>query len=317
MKDELSNAIISGNIEFLKAYIDKGNDFNGITLTAPGGYGKSPIELAVLSQSNYKGSLEITKFIIDNSSDEKIAEVLFSFASEEKYLENMKVLLQCDVFVDLPHQNRTALQMATGNRNLKMTHLLLSHGANPKAEGEYGTALEEAEGISYEPAFEKMMLSFMKGEPKSPFDFIDHEKVIKQVSKWVYSLITFGKEQQNNTFYAVAIDGNKVVANSIEKFEITLKKYQEKYTDSYTAEGEIKKLKYSAGDFSFHEIEKEMDVTNSSGVDLDLTFLTPQTNDNRTKKDLLIEGLLKNKELFTKEMNVTDDFIIMADGHTY
>jgi len=60
-----------------------------------------------------------------------------------------------------------------------------------------------------------------------------------------------------------------------------------------------------------------MDVTNSCGVDLDLTFLTPQTNDNRTKKDLLIEGLLKNKELFTKEMNVTDDFIIMADGHTY
>lgn len=317
MKKELSAAIISGNLKFLKAYIDSGNDFNEITFTTPDGYEETPIKLAILSQTNFEDSSEVTKLIVENSSDEKIAKVLLFFASEEKYLENMKALLECNVFVDLLHDNQTALLMATGNRNLKMTHLLLSYGANPEAGGEYGTALEEAKMISYEPAYEEMMISFMKGEPKSLFDFIDKDKVINQLNKWVHSLINFGKENQGNTFYVVAIDGGRLIANSIEKFKITLKNYQEQYPDSYFKEEKIKELEFSSGDFYFHQIEKEIDASNDSKIQLDLTFITQQKNDNRAEKDLLIEGLLKNKELFTKEMNITGDFKIMAYGHTY
>ena len=40
-------------------------------------------------------------------------------------------------------------------------------------------------------------------------------------------------------------------------------------------------------------------------------------NDNRTEKDLLLEGLIKNKELFTKNMKISDDFRIYASGHIY
>ncbi|PKH52658.1 hypothetical protein CXF68_18980 [Tenacibaculum sp. Bg11-29] len=325
MKQELSDAIISGDLEFLKTYIDNGNDFNGMTLSAPGGYGKEPIELAVLSQFDFKGSFEITKFVVNHSSDENISKMLYSFASEDKYLEKMKALLACDVFVDTLCDNRTALQMATGNGNLKMTHLLLTYGANPMADGKYGTALEEAEGISYEPVYEQMMLSFMKGIPKSPFDFVDKDSVIEKLNSWVYSLMCFGKENQDNTFYVVAIDGSQLVANSIEEFKVTLNRYQEvdpDDDDDFDDEDEfdeaaIEKLKFSSGDFSFHKINKEIDPSNELKFDLDLSFLIPQEKDIRTKNDLLIAGLLKNKELFIKEMNVTDDFKIMAYGHTY
>ena len=58
--EELSVAIISGSLEFLKNHVVNGNDFNGMTLSAPGGYGKKPIELAVLSQFDHKGSLELS-----------------------------------------------------------------------------------------------------------------------------------------------------------------------------------------------------------------------------------------------------------------
>ena len=317
MKKELSEAILTGGLNFLKTYVADGHDFNGMTLPVPGGYGKKPIELAILSQFDYEGSLELTKFIVDNSSDETIAEKLCGFASEDKYLEKMKALLACDVSVDLPEGKRTALQRATGNRNLKMVHLLLVHGADPKADGEYGTALEEAEGISYEPAYEQMMLSFMKGETVSPYDFIDQDRVVTKLHKWIYSLMNFGKDNQGNTFYVVAIDGSQLVANSIEKFNETLKSYQERFPDSYSDEADIKGLQFSSGDFSFHEIAKEIDPSDDSKIDLDLSFLAPQENECRTTDDLLIQGLLKNKALFTKEMNITDDFKIQAYGHTY
>src|SRR5690242_4013104 len=123
MEEQLSNAIISGDIEFLKAYVNEGNNFNQLTLVAPDGYGKNAVELAVLSQINYQGSVEITRLMLENSNTEIQAEVLLNFASEDSYLEKMKALLESGIPVDLAYNNKTALQRATGNRNLKMVHL--------------------------------------------------------------------------------------------------------------------------------------------------------------------------------------------------
>ncbi len=318
MKEKLSNAIISGDLKFLESYFDNGNDFQGITLESPDGYGKKPIELAILSQIQFKGSSQITKLVQKHSSEQVLAEVLVSFASEDKYLNEMKALLEAGVFVDLAHENQTALQRATGNKNLKMVHLLLSYGADPNKSGEYGTALEKASKIHYEPAFKEMMVSFMNGVPKSPFDFVDKDEVIKKLNAWIYGLKTFAKDNKNHTFYALAIDGGKLKANSEEEFEGTLKKYRDDFPGDYVLEEEIKSLKFSVGDFSFYEIEKALDASiENDKTDIDLTFLKRQENDNRTAKDLMIEGLIKNKELFTKEMNITNDFKIMAYGHTY
>lgn len=316
MEEQLSNAIISGDLEFLKAYINEGNDFNQITLVAPDGYGKIPVELAVLSQLHYKGSIEITRLILENSNAESQAEILLNFASEDSYLEKMKALLESGIPVDLPYNNQTALQRATGNRNLKMVHLLLEHGADPNKSGEYGTAFEEAQKIYYEPAYQEMMTAFMSGKTSSPFDFVNKDGVISQLKNWIFSLLNLAKNNKNQTFYVIAIDGMRLIANSEEEFKITLKKYQRKFPRKYRLEEEIKSLKFNTGDFSFHEIQIQTDDLNTD-IDLDLTFLEKRKNENRTKNDLLFEGLLKNKELFTSEMNTTDDFKIVIKGHVY
>lgn len=316
MEEQLSNAIISGDFEFLKAYVNEGNDFNQLTLVAPDGYGKKPVELAVLSQINYQGSVEITRLILENSNTEIQAEVLLNFASEDSYLQKMKVLLESGIPVDLAYNNKTALQRATGNRNLKMVHLLLKHGADPNKSGEYGSAFEKAKEIYYEPAYQEMMTAFMNGKTSSPFDYINKAEVISQLKNWIFSLLNLSKNNKNHTFYAVAIDGMRLAANSEEEFKITLRKYQRRFPEKYSHEEKIKSLKFNPGDFSFHEFEIQTNDLNTN-FDLDLAFLEKQENENRTKKDLLFEGLLKNKELFTSEMNITDNFKIVNKDHVY
>lgn len=315
MEEQLSNAIISGDFEFLKLYINEGNNFNQITLVAPDRYGKKPLELAVLSQINYKGSAEITKLILENSNVESQAEILLNFASEDSHLDKMKVLLESRISVDLAYNNQTALQRATGNRNLKMVHLLLENGADPNKSGEYRTAFEEAQEI-YDSTYRDMMTAFMNGKTSSPFDFVNKSEVISQLKNWILSLLNLAKNHKNQTFYAVAIDGMRLAANSEEEFKVTLKKYQRRFPQKYRQEEEIKSLKFNTGDFSFHEIEIQTDSLNTN-LDLDLSFLQKRENENRTKKDLLFEGLLKNKALFTSEMNTTDDFKIIIKGHVY
>ncbi|MEM9687131.1 MAG: ankyrin repeat domain-containing protein, partial [Bacteroidota bacterium] len=150
MEKKLSNAIISGDLDTVRSYIADGGKFEGLILLSPDGYGKKPIELAALSQIHHNGSAQMTKLIKENSSEEDNAKMLVSFASEDINLGEVEVLLESGVFIDSIYQNETALQRATGNRNLKMVHLLLTHGADPKKDGEYGTALENAEKI-YDP----------------------------------------------------------------------------------------------------------------------------------------------------------------------
>lgn len=316
MKEQLSNAIVSGNLEFLKTYINEGNDFNEMLLKDPNGYGELPLGLAVISQINYEGSAEVTQLILENSNEKDQAQVLVGFASEDTYLEKMKVLLETGIAVDLVFKNQTALQRATGNGNLKMVHLLLMYGADPNKNGEYGTALEAAKKIHYDRTYQQMMTAFMNGEKPSPFDFINKDEVISQLKTMLHSLKNFGKNNKNHTFYVVAIDDGQLKANSEEKFTATLKKYQEKYPNKYYLENAIKSLKFNPGDFSFHIETESLDDLNTS-VNLDLTFLEKQENENRTKKDLLFEGLIKNKEIFTCEMNTTDDFEIISERHTY
>ena len=241
---------------------------------------------------------------------------MLNFASEDSYLEKMKVLLESGIPVDLAYNNQTALQRATGNRNLKMVHLLLENGADPNKSGEYGSAFEKAKTIHYEPAYQEMMTTFINGKTSSPYDFVNKDEVISQLKNWILSLLNLASNNKNQTFYAVAIDGMRLTANSEEEFKVTLKKYQRRFPQKYRQEEEIKSLKFNTGDFSFHEIQIQTDNLNTN-LDLDLSFLEKRENENRIKKDLLFEGLLKNKELFTSEMNTTDDFKIIKKGHVY
>ncbi|WP_109098519.1 ankyrin repeat domain-containing protein [Aquimarina sp. AU58] len=317
MEEKLSKAILSGNIEFLRSYINEGGHFNTMTLKSPDGYGKKPLELAVLSQIKHDGSSEITKLIIENSDIEDQAEVLVALASEDKGLKEVNILLESGVSVDVLHNGQSALQRATGNSNVKMVHLLLHHGADPNKKGEYGTALELAEEMYYEPAYIGMMEGFLKGQPKSPFDFVDKDKVKKRLITWAICLENFGKNHKDQTFYVLAINGGKLIANSEEAFRATLKTYQDQFP-SYNQPEKIQALKYSPGDFSFHQIETEIEgaIEEYKGA-IDFSFMQPQENDTRTEKDLLIEGVLKNKQVYTQNIKITNDFRMMTPGHSY
>ncbi|WP_445456707.1 hypothetical protein [Flavobacterium sp. HNIBRBA15423] len=318
MIDTISKAILSGDSLFLNSYLNQGGNFNKLTLTTPDGYGVTAIQLAVLAQMKYNGLKEITKLVIENSSIEDKASALRSYSSEDKYIREMEIVLKNGIPADLMFENQSALQLATGNGNEKMVHLLLVHGADPNLEGKYGSALESAKKMYYAPSFQQMMESFLIGEQKSPFDFVEKESIISQINLWINSLISFAKKHTNQTFYVLAIDAGRLKANSEEKFLSTIKKYQKKHPNSYNTEEKINHLKFNPGDFSFHSIEEEKDEPFVDyGKELDLSFLIRKKDDNRTAKDLLFEGLLLNQKYFLTELRVTADFKIKSPNHIY
>lgn len=379
MEDKLSKAILLGDIEFLKSYLNEGGDFNRMILKAPDGFGKKPLELSVLSQLKHKGSFQITKLILENSNIEDQAEVLVSLASEDENLEGVKILLDSGISVNLLYKGQTALQKATSNRNLKMVYLLLSFGADPNIKGEYGSALELAKEVYYDPTYLGMMEAFLKGQAKSPFDFIAKDKVKKKLTTWAICLENFGKDHKDQTFYVLAFDGGKLKANSEESFKKVIERYREDWSEShkiktresltddelefiteqyefekkmnqvsgktfsleeyidsnlkienaliqkklklgnpYDKEEKIHSLKFSLGDFYFHQIEREIEGTiENDDFNIDFSFMERLENDNRTEKDLLIEGLIKNQQVFTRKMNITHDFRIIAPNHLY
>ncbi len=316
MKEQLTTAIINGDVNFIQDYFTQGGKLDKLRLTAPNGYGVSPVELAATSHIHHQGNAQVVSLIVKNSSEDVLAESFIRFSSEDDNTAEVKSLLEAGVPVDIIHQNRTALQRATGNRNLKMVHLLLTYGADPNKEGEYGTALKEAKSIRYEPAYLGMMESFLEENPKSPFDFVNTDAIKSQLKDWLTAIHNFEKSNNDQKFYIIAIDGGRLSANSEEAFEATLKKYREDFTDSYREENEVQRLKFSAGDFSYHNIHEMKEITLDTN-NLDYSFLEPLPNDARTKKELLTEGLLLNKELFRKELNTTDDFKIQIFNHTY
>ncbi|MDR7212075.1 DUF4303 domain-containing protein [Flavobacterium piscis] len=318
MTDTISKAILSGDSLFLNSYLNQGGNFNKMTLTTPDGYGAPAIKLAVLAQLKYNVPNEITRLVIENSSIEDKASALRSYSSEDKYLREMDIVLKNGIPVDLMFKNQSALQLATGNGNQKMVHLLLVHGADPNLEGEYGSALESAKEIHYDRTFQQMMESFLIGEQKSPFDLVEKESIISQINSWISSLISFAKKHANQTFYVLAIDAGRLKANSEEKFLSTLKKYQEEYPNSYNTAEKINNLKFNPGDFSFHSIEEEKDEPFIDySKELDVSFLIRKKDDNRTAKDLLFEGLLLNQKYFLTELRVTTDFKIKSPNHIY
>lgn len=318
MTNTISKAILSGDLLFLNSYLTQGGNFNKMTLVTPDGYGVNAIKLAILAQLKHNGLAEITKLVIENSSIEDKTETLYFYASEDKYIKEMEILLKNEVSVDLMYKNQSALQLATGNGNPKMVYLLLLNGANPNQKGEYGSALDLAKKMYYDPSFQLMMESFLIGEPKSPFDFVEKEKIISQINAWINALVCFAKKQTNQTFYALAIDSGRLKANSEEKFLSTLKEYQKNYPNSYNTIEKINRLKFNPGDFSFHAIEDEKDdfFIDYSKM-LDLSFLKRKKDDNRTAKDLLLEGLLLNQNYFLTKLHVTNDFKIIAPNHIY
>lgn len=314
MKDTISKAILTKDLLFLNSYVKEGGNFNKMTLEKPDGDSTLAIQLAILAQLKHNGLAEITKLVIQNSSIEDQVEALFSYASEDKYIQEMEILLENKVSVDHIYKNRSALQLATGNGNPKMVHLLLLYGANPNLEGEYGSALDVAKERYYDPSFQLMMESFLLGKPKSPFDFVEKEEIIAQINTWINALIGFGKKHNHENFYVLAIDSSMLKANSEEKFLVTLKEYQTKNPKYHNIE-KINTLKFNPGDFSY-AIEKDVFFTDYS-KELDLSFLIKKKDDNRTAKNLLFEGLVVNQNYFLTELRVTKDFKIIAPNHIY
>nr|WP_284149190.1 ankyrin repeat domain-containing protein [Leptospira weilii] len=269
--------------------------------------------MAAIAETKYKGSPEITKLILENSSAEEQGEVLYFFASEDKYLEQASALLRAGIQVDSGQENSTPLQLAVGNQNPKMVYLLLSYGADPNRKGEDGSAFDSADS---NPLYEGMLNSALNGNLKSPYYFIDLEKVKLSLNRWANSIQAFAQNNTDKTFYVFGIDGGRLVANSEEEFQKTLKKYQERYPDRYNQEDKIQSLRYNPGDFSFSIPEKWNDDAGDV-IHLDDSFLNPMENETRIEKELLRDGLILNRNLIFKDLKLSSDFRISAFGHVY
>ncbi|WP_078130608.1 ankyrin repeat domain-containing protein [Leptospira alexanderi] len=311
----LTQAILSGNVEKIAEHLQSGGGFEDVVLESPNGYGVSPLKLAVIAETQYNGLPGITKLILENSTLKTQSEDLLFFASEDAYLDQAKAMLRAGMQPDSPTANQTALQLAVGNKSPKMVHLLLSYGADPNRRGNNGSAFDRAES---NPLYEGMLSSALNGNLKSPYYFIDLEKVKRSLNRWADQIRMIVRDFNDQTFYVFGIDHGSLVANTEEKFKKTLEKYQKNYPNRYDREDKVLSLKYNSGDFSFQVpvVPEKADFQNDR-IDLDYSFLNPRENENRIEKELLRDGLLSNRDILFKDLNISKDFKILAFGHIY
>ncbi|MGQ2870513.1 ankyrin repeat domain-containing protein [Leptospira santarosai] len=271
------------------------------------------MELAAIAEAGGSGSPEVTKLILERSSEETQTNVLYSFASEDSNLNFTKALLKAGIKPDGMVENQTALQRAVGNGNPKTVYELLRYGADPTKKGKYGSAIEMAEEY-FNKVYSKIIKSAAAGEVKSPYDFVDLEKVKATLKTWADSIRIFSEQHKDQKFYVFGIDAGELVANSEDAFQKTLTNYLSKYGDRYKTEEKIRELRYNAGDFSFRiPIVKSDDIQTG----LDFSFLNPQEDECRIEKELLRDGLICNREFIFKDLKITSDFKIFAFGHVY
>ena len=306
-QDQLGKAIMEGDILTIKKYLEYNDSFNNIKVIDPNGFGRTPLELAAIAETHGTGYSEATKMILANSKEEIQAEALIGFASEDDYINQVNSLLEAGIKPDIMNKNSTALQRAVGNKNPKIVYLLLSYGADPEKEGEYGSALEIA---GFDELHKGMLESAINGNVKSPYYFIDLENIKTTLKIWANSIQIFSRQNSEKEFYVFGIDAGRIVANTEDEFIKTLKKYK------YKTDDKIQSLRYNPGDFSFH-IPIIYDDVNIEKTELDFSFLEPQNNESRIEKELLRDGLIHNKETIFKNIKTTSDFKIYAFKHIY
>lgn len=313
MSNSLKEFILNGDVPAVRSYLESGGSFENVTVVDPKGFGRTPLELAAIAEAGGSGSPEVTKLILERSNEETQAKALYGFASEDHNLNFTKALLKAGIKPDGAIENRTALQLAVGNGNLKTVYQLLRYGADPTKEGEYGSAIKIAEG-NFNKLHSEMLKSAAAGDVKSPYYFVDLNKVKSTLKIWANSIRVFAEQHKYQKFYIFGIDGSALVANSEDAFQKTLANYQSKYGDRYNDEEKIRGLKYNAGDFSFHIPIVE---SNDKQTELDFSFLNPQEDESRIEKELLRDGLMHNRDSIFKELKITDDFKIFAFGHIH
>lgn len=137
----------------------------------------------------------------------------------------------------------------------------------------------------------------------------------------------FAKEHVEENFYAFSIDANMLCLNSEEKFQKTLKYYQEKYSDCNENE-EINELKYNTGDWAyqgFFDLEDGFDYElysehydipfdNKGLEDEALAKLFQNTPYHRAMSQLL-EKLVENGVF--DSLKKTTDFKVFLSEHNY
>ncbi|EMO28735.1 ankyrin repeat domain-containing protein [Leptospira noguchii] len=314
MSEMLTQAILKGDILEIRKFLETGNSFENVQVVDPKGFGRSPLQFAAIAEADYGGSSEVTKIIFENSSEPKQAEALFFFASEDNYLAYTKVLLKAGIQPDVSEQNQTPLQLAVGNHNLKTTYWLLAYGADSQKKGKYGSAIEIANSGS---VYEEILKSAIEGKVKSPYYFLDLERIKEILRSWTNSIQLFSAQHNDQKFYVFGIDVGRLVANTEEAFQKTLQYYVKNYGDQYKSQEKIQHLRYSSGDFSFSIPIVKTANTDVEVVGLDFSFLEPQKDEDRTEKELLRDGLVFNRDFIFKHTKVSDDFKIFAFGHIY
>ncbi|WP_016756736.1 hypothetical protein [Leptospira santarosai] len=173
------------------------------------------------------------------------------------------------------------------------------------------SAVKVAAGRS-DTLYSKILKSVEAGEVKSPYYFVDLEKVKATLKTWANSIRVFSEQHKDQKFYV--FDAGELVANSEDAFQKTLTNYLSKYGDRYKTEEKIRELRYNAGDFSFRiPIVKSDDIQTGLGF----SFLNPQEDECRIEKELLRDGLICNREFIFKDLKITSDFKIFAFGHVY
>ena len=99
--DEFSQAIMDGDVETVKRFIEEGRDVN-----APAWHGSFPIQIAA-----YSSQFEMVKFLLENGAD------------PNAHTGNCSVPL---------------LYAAQYEKNIKIVKILLEYGADPTVKDEYG-----------------------------------------------------------------------------------------------------------------------------------------------------------------------------------
>ncbi|AVQ13794.1 Ankyrin repeat protein [Leptospira santarosai] len=100
MANSLNEFILNGDVVSIRNYLESGGSFENVTVLNSEGFRVTPLELASIAEVGGSGSPEVTKLILERSSEETQTNILYRFASEDSNLNSTKALLKAGIKLD-------------------------------------------------------------------------------------------------------------------------------------------------------------------------------------------------------------------------
>jgi hypothetical protein len=135
----------------------------------------------------------------------------------------------------------------------------------------------------------------------------------------VQAINEFSALHPNETFYSFGIDSNMLCANSIECFETTLKKYQEKFPKSHNTLKEINELKMNTGDWEYQDFYSLTEEDGFNDDSYDSHYYKNSFFQKFSSYSIMMRLLLWKIKLSGAfdQLNKTKDFKIIRPEHNY